>query len=109
MLVVVELLNTTAELPRLSECASMATALKIKTTFTTHQFKMSTRTEKFQRKPAEKKDDPLPRDDDAEIVKFSPEEEAVSRSESCQQIRPLITLLINLVSSLRIKRPEDSG
>ena len=102
---VVELLNTTAELPRLSECASMATALKIKTTFTTHQFKMSTRTEKFQRKPAEKKDDPLPREDDAEIVKFSPEEEAVSRSESC----PLITLLINLVSSLRIKRPEDSG
>ena len=88
----------------------MAAALKSRqTTFTTHKFKMSTRTEKFQRKPAEKKDDPLPHEDDAEVVKFSPEEEAVSRSGPCQQIRPLITLLINIVPSLRIKCPEDSG
>jgi len=38
---------------------------------------MTTRTEKFQRKPAEKKDVSVPAVEEEEVIRFSPEEEAV--------------------------------
>ena len=63
---------------------------------------MTSRTEKFQRKPAEKKDASLPVEEEEEVIRFSPEEEAVSLLAFANNLfaNKLLTMISPTVSTL---------